>query len=142
MNLLLQRDPPTANSTSGELSLDSDPRIYYTLEPPAGRAIPAGAYKVIIVPSPRFKRDMPRLLNVPGWPQDDVLLHWGNVPEETEGCILVGLTRAEDFVGSSRDAFAQLYARLEAPASAGDLTITVADAVASAGAQQREEVAG
>lgn len=132
MNLLLQRDRETAASTGGELSLDADPRIYYTLEPPAGRRIPAGAYKIIIVPSPRFKRDMPRLLNVPGWPQDDVLIHWGNVVEETEGCILVGLTREADFIGSSRDAFAQLFARLEAPASAGDLTITVVDAAADA----------
>ena len=29
------------------------------------------------------------------WPNDDVLLHFGNTPEETEGCILVGMTNPE-----------------------------------------------
>ena len=125
MNLLLQRQWFTDQSTCGELSIDTDPRIYFTLEPAKPRCIPQGMYKVIIVPSPRFKRDMPRLLGVPGWPQDDVLIHYGNAPNETEGCILVGLTRETDFVGSSRDAFTQLFARIEPPAAAGDLTITV-----------------
>jgi Family of unknown function (DUF5675) len=138
MNLTLQRRWLTPLSTSGELSA-GDAATYFTLEPPMSpntrglRCIPAGTYKVIIAPSPRFGRDMPRLLDVPGWPNNDVLIHWGNYPDDTEGCILVGRTREDDFVGGSKAAFADLYPKLEAPAAAGDLTVTVVDAVADDG---------
>jgi hypothetical protein len=129
MNLLLQRGRATFASTPGRLTFADAPATFYTLEP-YPKCIPAGTYKVVIVPSPRFGRDMPRLLDVPGWPNNDVLIHWGNYPDDTEGCILVGLTEEPDFVGSSREAFAQLYPKLEGPAAAGDLTITVEDATA------------
>ena len=125
MNLLLQRQWFTDQSTCGELSIDSDPRIYFTLEPAKPRCIPQGMYKVIIVPSPRLHYITPRLLGVSGWPNDDILIHILNTPEETEGCIGVGLTRETDFIGSSREAFGLLMARVQPPAAAGDLTITV-----------------
>ena len=126
MNLTLQRLWPTDAATCGELSIDNGASTtFYTLEPPKPACIPAGSYKVIVAPSPRFGRNMPRLLGVPGWPNDDVLLHWGNYPDDTEGCILIGLTHEPDFIGSSREAFEQLYPQLLAPAAAGDLTITV-----------------
>lgn len=51
-------------------------------------AIPTGTYKVIVNTSPKFKRNLPRLLNVPGY--DGVLIHRGNTDRDTSGCILVG----------------------------------------------------
>ena len=38
--------------------------------------------------SPKFKRLLPRLLNVPGF--DGILIHRGNTDKDTSGCILIG----------------------------------------------------
>lgn len=62
--------------------LASEPKI-------AGEtAIPSGTYKVIVNVSPKFKRELPRLLNVPLF--DGILIHRGNTSKDTAGCILVG----------------------------------------------------
>ena len=51
-------------------------------------AIPAGTYKVIVNMSPKFKRLLPRLLNVPYF--DGILIHRGNTEKDSAGCIIVG----------------------------------------------------
>ena len=55
--------------------------------------IPFGSYTGAVQPSPRFRRDLPELLDVPG--RSQILFHAGNTPDDTQGCILVGLERAE-----------------------------------------------
>lgn len=50
--------------------------------------IPFGRYKVIVNMSPKFKRELPRLLNVPEF--EGILIHRGNTAKDTAGCILVG----------------------------------------------------
>ena len=50
--------------------------------------IPFGVYKIIVTKSPKFGRDLPRLLNVPSF--DGILIHRGNTVEDTAGCILIG----------------------------------------------------
>ena len=51
-------------------------------------AIPYGKYEVIVNYSPKFKRELPRLLNVKHF--DGILIHRGNTPRDSSGCILVG----------------------------------------------------
>lgn len=51
-------------------------------------AIPYGEYKVVYNWSPKFGRNLPRLLNVPAF--EDILIHPGNTADDSAGCILVG----------------------------------------------------
>ena len=55
---------------------------------PGKTAIPYGEYKVIFNWSPKFGRNLPRLLNVPCF--DGILIHPGNSADDSSGCILVG----------------------------------------------------
>lgn len=74
-------------------------------------AIPYGRYEVIINMSNRFKVLMPLLLNVPGYA--GVRIHPGNKAEDTEGCLLPGMTKDINFVGSSRGAYLIIYRLIE-----------------------------
>ena len=51
-------------------------------------AIPYGEYKVVYNWSPKFGRNLPRLLNVPAF--EAILIHPGNTADDSAGCILVG----------------------------------------------------
>lgn len=101
MELLLQRLYLKPTYTIGRLYIDGV-RFCDTLEDrvrdltretkvPGHTAIPAGRYELIVNRSPRFKRNLPRLLNVPGF--EGILIHRGNTDDDTAGCILVGENR-------------------------------------------------
>lgn len=54
--------------------------------------IPFGTYKIVVNMSPKFKRELPRLLDVPSF--EGILIHRGNVAKDSAGCILVGENKA------------------------------------------------
>ena len=51
-------------------------------------AIPTGRYRVVMSYSKTYKRRMPFLQNVPHF--TGIMIHTGNSPDDTRGCILVG----------------------------------------------------
>lgn len=93
----------------GELRIDGA-FVCYTLEGVA-TAIPIGRYQLIIAPSQRYQKDMPRLVNVPG--RQGILFHPGNHAVDTKGCVLVGMDRGQDEVLRSVVAFDMLFPRLK-----------------------------
>lgn len=119
MNLTVQRKTLTSKSTIGQLYLDGTFQCY-TLEPPAREdkphSIPAGTYQLSFRWSPKFLQIMPHVENVPGF--EEIELHWGNYPSDTEGCLILGQTVGPDFVGLSKAAFAKLFT----PAITGTIT--------------------
>lgn len=110
MKLRIERLWPKPNYTVGRLYIDG--KFYCnTLEDtvrdlskekkvPGKTAIPYGTYKVVFNWSPKFGRNLPRLLNVPAF--DGILIHPGNTAEDSAGCILVGKNTAVGRLTESR----------------------------------------
>lgn len=73
-------------------------------------AIPTGKYDVILTFSPRFKRVLPLLLNVPGYQY--IRVHHGNLPSSTDGCLLVGENKIKGQVINSRATLEKLMSIL------------------------------
>lgn len=59
---------------------------------PGNSAIPYGTYDIVVNISPKFKRLLPRLLNVPHF--EGVLIHRGNTVKDTAACLLPGENNA------------------------------------------------
>lgn len=85
-------------------------------------AIPAGRYLITLTRSPRFKRVLPLLHNVPYF--EGVRIHAGNTAADTDGCILVGENKKVGMVLNSRATEESLMQVLLAAQAAGD-TITI-----------------
>ena len=123
MELKVIREKFTDNSVTGRLLINGlfycftlEDRDRYLekdaeLKVAGASAIPIGRYEVVVNYSPRFQRNLPLLLNVPGF--EGVRIHSGNTPEDTEGCILLGKTRDVDYVGQSRAAFNEVFEAIQ-----------------------------
>jgi hypothetical protein len=71
---------------------------------PGETAIPQGRYEIQHTYSPRFRRNLPLLINVPGF--EGIRIHPGNKAVDTEGCLLPGQTAGpRAMVGNSVLAF-------------------------------------
>ena len=107
VNLLIIRDTKTDKSTIGKLYVNGE-EFCNTLELPykgnqrSVSYIPAGQYKVRLrLARESASRDYLHLLVQDVFNRSYILFHRGNKPEHTRGCILVGQTRQQDFVGNS-----------------------------------------
>lgn len=93
-------------------------------------AIPYGRYKIVVTKSERFSKlaghdvYLPLLLKVPAF--EGVRCHSGNKPEDTEGCLLPGLTKTVNFVSKSKDAFNIVNEKINGALKLGhDVYITI-----------------
>lgn len=133
MELRLERTERSGNSTIGELSVDGQFECF-TLEDierlnkiKGETAISVGRYEVVITQSQRFGRLLPLLLDVPEF--EGVRIHPGNTAADTEGCILVGVTKSEGSIGQSRVAFDQLFNKLKAASDTEKIFIEIVSKV-------------
>lgn len=143
MKLRLVRQLSGERSTLGELFIDGE-AVCRTLENPwkdnrrRVSCIPEGTYEIKFrtvggwQKKARKKfpdmhnaiRGMLELQDVPG--RDYILIHWGNHPHDTLGCILVGLTHDTDYVGPSVPAYREIYPRIAEHLGCGRrVTITI-----------------
>ena len=108
-SLILERNKSTLHSTTGKLMLvDNKSNLIIqlqTLERPwifnerKVSCIPTGTYLVKPHVSPKFGRCF-KIQDVKG--RSDILIHAGNMVDDTLGCVLVGLSRGS--VGDSNTA--------------------------------------
>mgnify|MGYP000788515249 CR=1 FL=1 len=134
MELKLNRIFLGSSATIGELYVDGE-HIADTLEDrvrPEGEkiygktAIPEGTYEMVLSYSPRFKKILPEILNVPNF--TGIRIHCGNSSADSSGCILVGTWdgEKEDWVSDSKIAFNKLMSLLEeATNNKEKITITI-----------------
>lgn len=100
----------TQQSTISEYAINNSNIKGYILERPGPDTlrsnmrlrIPEGTYNVVWHNSPRFGRQLLNLFNNQVSKGRKILIHHGNFPKDTDGCLLVGSTKAENFVGGSR----------------------------------------
>lgn len=76
-------------------------------------AIPEGTYEMVLSYSPRFKKILPEILNVPNF--TGIRIHCGNSSADSSGCILVGMWdgEKEDWISDSKIAFNELMSLLQ-----------------------------
>lgn len=90
-------------------------------------AIPKGRYKVVMAISRRFHRMMPYVKDVPGF--EGIMIHPGNYPKDTQGCILPGWNRMKGMVCGSRSAMEKLFDLISEAIHAGEeTTLEIMDA--------------
>lgn len=98
MKLRLVRKPTTPEYTEGDLYLNGE-WFAFTLEDTirtgsklyGKTAIPAGKYKVAVTHSPRFKKVMTEIQNVPGF--EGIRIHQGITAADSLGCPLISKRR-------------------------------------------------
>ena len=101
MYIRLIRNKPQGNAITGRLVIDG--RWYCNTLERVGYQIPALCYHVAVTQSPKFKRRLPIVQNVPRLPiggtpsnspsplayRTGIRIHRGTKPEHSTGCILV-----------------------------------------------------
>ncbi len=85
---------------------------------PGRTAVPEGTYGIALAISSKFRRIMPYLVGIPEF--QGVMIHWGNYPKDTAGCILVGDNTDVGKLFNSRKTFMRLFSLTEAAINKGE----------------------
>lgn len=83
-------------------------------------AIPYGTFKVVVNHSPKFNRELPRLLDVPYF--EGILIHNGSDQNSSSGCIIVGENKTVGKVTNSTFYMNNLTARIKDAQNKGETT--------------------
>lgn len=100
LNIIRERS--TEDAIEGSLYLNGA-FICYTLEN-VHKAIPCGVYTIENSQSPKFKRELPLIYSQEVKASRGIRFHVGNKPGDSQGCILVGMVRDDEYVGESSNA--------------------------------------
>jgi hypothetical protein len=96
--------PLTCPNTPRGIACTCKEKVY------AQTAIPAGTYKVTMEYSPRFKRTLPYLHDVPHF--IGILIHGGNDQGHSAGCLIVGKNTVKGKVLESQATLKKLIAKI------------------------------
>ena len=97
-------------SVDGQHFCDTLEDIPRAVKIPDQTCIPTGTYKIEINYSNRFKKNMPQIMNVPGF--EGIRIHPGNNSGDTSGCVLIGENTITGGLTKSRDTYESLFALL------------------------------
>ena len=124
--LVLKRIFQNDKYTIGKLYIN-DTYLCDTLEPPKyvnHPCIDKGTYRIGYQYSNKFGRNMPFLLSVNG--RVGIMIHPGNYPKDTQGCILVGRNLQKGSVSNSKQTFQNVNSIIQGVVNlTGSETITV-----------------
>lgn len=130
MKLVLKRDYFSLSAVSGVLYVDGV-EFCHTLEPAIidgygkGSCVKPGTYSIDYHFSPKFGKYMLTLCGVKG--RSGILIHSGNTPKDSAGCILVGKRLNNEHLSSSRDVLSRLLGNVFVAMSHGSVVITIKD---------------
>lgn len=131
MKIIVKRTHTKEEYTIGDIYIDGE-RFCNTLEDKVRdlpkeekvygeTAIPYGKYKVQMTFSPRFKRQMPQILNVPMF--EGIRIHSANYATQLEGCIALGENKVKGGVINSKKWCEEFERRLKEAGGVAELEI-------------------
>ena len=88
------QSPMTNRAVHGSITLPFETPLNYPTLENADFLIPAGIYPLKMTWSPRFKKMMPEICDVPE--REGIRIHMGTKPEHSEGCVLVSAEALEN----------------------------------------------
>ena len=134
VNITIQRDTETAQSTTGTLTIGS--HTLHSLELPdrdnaatgvsaTASRIPAGTYQAHVRMNADGGNWRLELEGVPG--RTNIQIHTGNRPEDITGCILPGTSRGADVVNSSVGARDTIRQEINNAGAGATIQVTISD---------------
>ena len=90
---------------------------------PGLTAIPPGVYQIKDTYSPKYKKNVLQIMDVPGF--QGIRIHSGNSADDTEGCLVLGKQRTLNGVAQSNLALIEFNAKVRDQLKSGPVSITI-----------------